>query len=593
MNYNFTHVRHIKNNNLNCIMKTFYITTPIYYVNSDPHVGSAYTTLFADLMAKFYRLDGYDTKFLTGTDEHGQKIEQSAKKLNQDPQRFVDTISQKFRDLVKLMEYTPNYFSNIQDNFIRTTMSCHVLFIQNVWRQMVKNGWLYEGTYKGWYCVSDEAYYGEDELTMCEDGKLKTALGKEVEWKEEKTYFFKLSELQNTLLKVYEKFPNLIKPFGKKTEVVSFVSGLSMKDYEAGEEPKKDYLKDLSVSRNTFEWGIKIPCDINGNELLDEYGNWKPEVPQDERHVIYVWFDALFNYLTAIGCGVNDDYKKYWLDNSNKIHLIGKDILRPHAVYWPAFLIAYNYSLDEIKNMKEIDDNFKNILPTTIFAHGWLTNEGQKISKSLGNAIVPYAELEWLKNGYGIDIDLARDYLKYYLITTTPFGNDGDYSRIRLVEKINGDLSNKVGNLTKRTMDMIYKNCNGKIPTVDKFDILFTDDISTYENFMSSFNFDGYIDSVMRIAENANKYLDDNAPWKLSKEGKTEQMESVLYSIANTIMKIAMLLQPIVPYISKKILKELGLEFDDFIMFDRLNENLEQDKEIQQPTIIIPRLQSR
>ncbi len=574
-------------------MKTFYVTTPIYYVNSEPHVGSAYTTLYADLLARFYRLDNYNTKFLTGTDEHGQKIEQSAKKLDEEPQVFVDNISKKFRDLIKVMDYKPDYFDNIKDSFIRTTMGCHVLFVQEVWRKMIQNGWLYEGSYKGWYCVSDEAYYDEDELVKCEDGKLRTALGKEAEWKEEKTYFFRLSEFQDILLKVYEKFPNMVRPYGKKTEVISFVSGLSMKDYEAGISPKKGHLQDLSVSRNSFDWGIKIPCDINGKELLDENGNWKADVPQEERHVIYVWFDALFNYLTALGCGVNEDYKTYWLDNKKKVHLIGKDILRPHAVYWPAFLIAFNYTRDQIKNIGELDENFEKILPSTIFAHGWLTNEGQKISKSLGNAILPYTEIEWMKMDFDLDADTARDYFKYYLITTTPFGNDGDYSRTRLIEKINGDLANKIGNLTKRTLDMIYKNCNGKIPNVDRFDILFTDNISTYENFIDDFSFDGYISSLMKIAENANKYLDDKAPWKLFKDGKIDEMEKVLYSIANTIKNIAILLQPICPYLSKRILKELGLKFDEVIAFDNLNKNLEFDIEIPEPTIIIPRMQTR
>ena len=574
-------------------MKRVYITTPIYYVNSDPHVGSAYTTLFADLMANFYRLDNYDTKFLTGSDEHGQKIEQSAKKLNEEPKVFVDRISQKFRDLVKLMHYTPDYFDNIQDNFIRTTMKPHIKFIQNVWRKMVKNGWLYEGNYSGWYCVSDEAYYTEDELIKDKDGKFKTDLGKDVEWKEEKTYFFRLSELQNVLLKVYEKFPDLIKPYGKRTEVISFVSGLSMKDYENGVSPKKDYLKDLSVSRNTFDWGIRIPCDTKGKELLDENGEWKSDISKTERHVIYVWFDALFNYLSALASDKTGDYGKYWLDNPNKIHLIGKDILRPHAVYWPAFLIAYNYTLDEIKNINEIDDNFKNILPKTIFAHGWLTNEGQKISKSLGNAILPSLEIEWLQQDFNVSEDLARDYLKYYLITATHFGNDGDYSKSRLIEKINGDLANKIGNLAKRTLDMIYKNCDAKIPVVKDFDILFKDSIEVYEDFIVSFDFCGYVNHIMNIAEEANKYLDENAPWKLAKEGKTEEMNKVLYSIANTIMKIAILLQPIIPYISRQILRELGLEFENSVNFDKLNESLEQNKEIQKPTIIIPRLQKK
>lgn len=574
-------------------MKTFYVTTPIYYVNSEPHVGSAYTTLHSDLLARFYRLNSYNTKFLTGTDEHGQKIEQSAKLLDEEPQVFVDNISKKFRDLIKVMNYKPDYFDNLDDTFIRTTMNCHVLFVQEVWRKMIQNGWLYEGSYKGWYCVSDEAYYDEDELAKCEDGKLRTALGKEAEWKEEKTYFFRLSEFQDILLKVYEKFPNIVRPYGKKTEVISFVSGLNIKDYESGELPKKGHLQDLSVSRNSFDWGIKIPCDINGKELLDENGNWKSSVPQQERHVIYVWFDALFNYLTALGCGINDDYKTYWLNNKKKIHLIGKDILRPHAVYWPAFLIAFNYTRDQIKNLDELDENFEKILPSTIFAHGWLTNEGQKISKSLGNAILPYTEIEWMKLDFNLDTDTARDYLKYYLMTTTPFGNDGDYSRTKLIEKINGELANKVGNLTKRTLDMIYKNCNKKIPNVNKFDILFTDNISTYENFIDNFSFDGYISLLMKTAENANKYLDDKAPWRLFKDSKIDEMESVLYSIANTIKNIAILLQPICPYLSKRILEELGLKFNEVITFDNLNKNLDFNIEIPEPTIIIPRMQTR
>lgn len=570
-------------------MKPFYITTPIYYVNSDPHVGSAYTTMFADIMARFYKMCDYDVKFLTGTDEHGQKIEQSAKKNNEKEQEFVDRISQKFRDLVKLMKYEPTQFETLNDSFIRTTMPCHKAFVQDVWRIMVKNDWIYEGTYEGWYCISDEAYYDENELIKGADGILRTDLGKEAEWRKEKTYFFRLSEFQDLLLKIYKKYPDLVRPYGKKTEVLSFVSGLSMKEYDEGKPAKKDYLKDLSVSRNGFEWGIRIPCDLKGNELFDEKGEWKANVPQSERHVIYVWFDALFNYLTALGCKTNhSNYQNFWLNNPNKYHLIGKEILRPHAVYWPAFLIAFNYTREQIKNMKEVDENIKNILPTAIYAHGWLTNEGQKISKSLGNVVVPKLEIEWLINDYGLNEDTARDYFKYYLLNITTFGNDGDYSRAKLIEKVNGELANKIGNLAKRTLDMIYKNCDAKIPEVKKFDTINSTEISIFENCMKNFDFTSYVENLLKIADETNKYMDEKAPWKLKKEERIEEMNEILYSIVNMIKNTAILLKPLCPYLANKILSEMGFSGD--ILFSELNNNLKSGQNISEPSIIIPRL---
>ena len=573
-------------------MKNFYVTTPIYYVNSDPHVGSAYTTLHADLLSRFYKLNNYNSKFLTGTDEHGQKIQQSAEKNNKKPQDFVDEISVKFRELVKTMNCKPDYFETLNDDFIRTTMSCHELFVQEVWKKMVENGWVYRGKYSGWYCVSDEAYYGEDELIKGEDGKMRTELGKEAEWKEEDSYFFRLSDFQNILLKLYKKYPNFVEPVGKKTEVISFVSGLSMKEYENGIEPKKDYLKDLSVSRNTFEWGIKIPCDENGKELLDKDGNWKTDLPQGEKHVIYVWFDALFNYISALGCPKNKDYDTYWLNCDNKVHLVGKDILRPHAVYWPAFLIAFNYKRDELLKMNDLPENIDKFLPTTIFAHGWLTNEGLKISKSLGNAIIPANEIEWLKNTYNISEEIATDYLRYYLITFTSFGGDGDYSKNRLVEKINAELANKVGNLAKRSLDMIYKNCNAEIPQIKDFDTIYSNSIfNECEKYIQEFKFDTYVSLIMKFADDVNKYMDEKAPWVLKKEEKIEEMEKALYSIVNSVKNIAILLQPVCPYIANKILKELGLNFEENLSFDELNKNIESGLKIEKPSIIIPRLQ--
>ncbi|MDD2839577.1 MAG: methionine--tRNA ligase [Rickettsiales bacterium] len=573
-------------------MKPFYITTPIYYVNSTPTVGAAYTTMFADILARFYKMDSYNVKFLTGTDEHGQKIEQSAKKNNEKEQEFVDRISLRFRDLIKLMDYQPTQFEILNDSFIRTTMPCHKAFVQDVWRVMVKNDWIYEGVYSGWYCVSDEAYYDESELIKGQDGILRTELGSKAEWREEKTYFFRLSEFQDLLLKIYKEYPNIVQPYGKKTEVLSFISGLNMKDYDAGIPAKKDYLKDLSVSRNGFDWGIRIPCDLKGNELLNENGEWKKDVPQSEKHVIYVWFDALFNYLTALGCKTNhSDYKDFWLNNPNKYHLIGKEILRPHAVYWPSFLIAFNYTREQVKNMKEVEENIRNILPTTIYAHGWLTNEGVKMSKSLGNGVYAETEIEWLKTEYNLNEDTARDYFKYYLLTLTTFGNDGDYSRLKLIEKVNSDLANKIGNLAKRTLDMIYKNCDAKIPQVKKFDVINSTDISIFENCMKNFDFTGYVENLIKIADETNKYMDEKAPWKLKKEGEIEEMNEVLYSIVNMIRKIAILLKPLCPYLSNKILSEIGFNGD--ILFNELNKNISGGQNILEPSVIVPRLSNK
>jgi len=489
------------------------------------------------------------------------------------------------------MAYSPSHFDALDDNFIRTTMKCHISFVQDIWRKIVKNGWLYEGNYEGWYCVSDEAYYSEDELITSPDGSKKTELGKSVEWKSEKTYFFRLSEFQDVLLKMYDGFPQLIRPLGKKGEVVSFVSGLQLKEYENGVPPKKNYLKDLSVSRNNFNWGIKIPCDLDGNDLLDSNGDWKQNIPQDKRHVIYVWFDALFNYLTALGDNNGNDYKNYWANSDKKVHIIGKDILRPHAVYWPAFLLAIHYTRDQIKAMKRLDEGVKTFIPSTIFAHGWLTNEGLKISKSLGNAIIPSKEIEWLESNFAVSCDVARDYLKYYLIVATPFGNDGDYSRLRLVEKINGDLANKIGNLVKRCMDMIYKNYNEEIPTVGDFDDIYILDCKVLLDYFENFDIGGYVELIIKVAESANKYMDEKTPWNLQKEGKIDEAKRVLYSLANVIKNIAILLQPICPYIASTILHEIGFS-RDCVSFGELGSNIKSATKIQKPTIVIPRLQT-
>jgi methionyl-tRNA synthetase len=569
-------------------MKTFYVTTPIYYVNDKPHIGSFYSTMFADILAKFYKLNDYDVKFLTGTDEHGQKIQQSSEKAGKNPKDFVDEVSVEFRKLIEIMDLHPTNFETINDNFIRTTMPPHIEFVQKVWKVLVKNDWIYKGKYEGWYCVSDEAFYTESDLVKQEDGSLKTSLGKNVEWKEEESYFFRLSEFQEMLLKIYKDFPDLIKPYNKKTEVISFVSGLTMKDYDTGKEFIKGHLVDLSISRNTFDWGIRISCDLEGKELLDKNGEWNNNLKKGEKHVIYVWLDALFNYLTALGCDEHNDYKKYWFNGEKKIHLVGKDILRFHTVYWPAFLIAFNYSKSEFQKIKEPINDFKKYLPSTVFAHGFLTNDGRKISKSFGNAIYPVDEVEWLKTNFDLNNETARDYFKYYLITNTPFGNDGDYSRSRLIEKINSDLVNKIGNLAKRTLDMIYKNCDAKVPNISKFDNIASLDFSAFEKYINNLDFQLYIDNIIKVVDIINKYMEDKEPWKLAKTN-VEEMKKVLYSVANILTKIAILLQPIIPFLSKKILEGLGFN-EDFLSFKILNNDLKNGQKILEPTIIAPRI---
>ncbi|MBL4839062.1 MAG: methionine--tRNA ligase, partial [Kordiimonadaceae bacterium] len=318
---------------------SFYVTTPIYYVNDVPHIGHAYTTLACDMLARFKRLDGFDVLFLTGTDEHGQKVEKSAEKAGVDPLAFCDKVSSRFQDLAAAMN-----FSN--DQFIRTTEARHKVAVQQLWRELVKNGFIYEDNYAGWYSVRDEAFYGEDELKEGEGGEKLAPTGAPVEWVEEPSYFFKLSAFEEKLLALYENQPDFVMPKSRLNEVKSFVKG---------------GLQDLSISRTTFNWGVPVP--------------------EAEGHIMYVWIDALANYLTATGYPDMDaeDYQKFWPAN---VHIVGKDILRFHAVYWPAFLMAANMPL-----------------PNRVFAHGWWTNEGQKISKSLGNVIDPFELIE----SYGLD----------------------------------------------------------------------------------------------------------------------------------------------------------------------------------------------
>lgn len=376
---------------------TYYITTPIYYVNDVPHIGHAYTSVASDVIARFMRLSGHEVMFLTGTDEHGQKVEKAAIDKNIDPQKFTDQTSQSFRHLMTAM-----HISN--DDFIRTTEERHKKAVAIFWQKLLDNGSIYEGFYEGWYAVRDEAFYDESELTA---DKL-APTGAAVEWVKEPSYFFNLSKWQDKLLEFYEANPDFIRPISRRNEVISFV---------------KSGLKDLSVSRTTFNWGIKVP--------------------NDNKHVIYVWLDALANYISALGYpDQNSNYGKFWPAN---LQVVGKDILRFHAIYWPAFLMAAEIPL-----------------PKTIMAHGWWTNEGQKISKSLGNTIDPIKLIE----------EFGVDQVRYFLMREITFGADGNFARSNLITRINSELSNKIGNLLQRTTSFVYKNNDAKCQQSRKMQLI-------------------------------------------------------------------------------------------------------------------------
>jgi len=473
----------------------YYVTTPIYYVNDDPHIGHAYTTLACDVIARFKRLDGFEVKFLTGTDEHGQKVAKSAAAAGMDPQAFTDKVSKNFRDLAGVMN-----FSN--DDFIRTTEDRHTRACQALWRALQERGEIYLGTYAGWYAVRDEAFYAESELKPGPGGKKIAPSGAEAEWVEEPSYFFRLSTWRERLLKFYDEHPGFVLPATRRNEVTSFVSG---------------GLQDLSISRTTFKWGVAVPGD--------------------EAHIMYVWLDALTNYMTAVGYPVVDkgEYPLFWPAD---LHMVGKDILRFHTVYWPAFLMAAGLEP-----------------PKRVFAHGWWTNEGQKISKSLGNVIDPIA----LVNTYGLD------QVRFFLLREVPFGNDGDFSRAAMVNRMNGELANDYGNLAQRVLSMINKNCDGKVPMPGP--IHAGDDkllgaahglLGKVREAIDGQAFHDALEALWTVVRAANVYVDAQAPWKLAKEDP-KRMETVLYALAETIRHLAILTQPFMPAASGRILDQLAV----------------------------------
>ncbi len=505
---------------------SFFITTPIYYVNDNPHIGHAYTSIACDVLARFNRLKKNKTMFLTGTDVHGLKIEQAAKKKKMNTKEFVDQMSVGFKDLSKNLNLS-------NDFFIRTTDEYHKKASIYIWNLLKKNNQIYLDKYKGWYSVSDEAYFNDDEIITDEKTKKKIGpSGNEVQWVEEESYFFKLSQWQEKLLNFYKKNPDFIGPESRKNEVVKFV--------ESG-------LNDLSISRTTFSWGIKVPGD--------------------DKHVIYVWLDALINYLSAIGYP-DSKYKKFWPAN---LHIVGKDIIRFHAVYWPAFLLA-----------AEIEP------PKRIFAHGWWTNEGKKISKSLGNVIDPNEIIE----EYGLVS------LRFFLLKEVPFGNDGDFSIKSLKRRINNDLANDLGNLVQRVLTIINKNLDGKLNKIKK---VHENDKKIYEypkNLLKKIElnyekqeFHKVIESIWKLISEANKYVDENAPWQLIKDDR-ERAEDVLNILVIIIAKIAIFLAPIMPGISENILNKIGLTITKLSMEDISNNNfLNMKYKIKKPEIIFQKFE--
>jgi len=506
----------------------FYITTPIYYVNGMPHVGSAYTTIACDAMARFKRLDGFDVRYLTGTDEHGQKVAQAAEQAGKTPKEYADSVSQIFRDMMDTLKITNDYF-------IRTTDKDHQEAAQQLWNKMLANGDIYLDKYAGWYSVRDEAFYGESEIESREDGtKFAPASGATVEWVEEESYFFKLSEYQDKLLDFYEQNPDFVMPKSRFNEVKSFVSG---------------GLRDLSISRTTFDWGVPVP--------------------NDPRHVMYVWVDALTNYISYLGYPDTEsaDYKKFWPAD---IHVVGKDIMRFHAVYWPAFLMSAGLEC-----------------PKCIYAHGWMTVEGEKMSKSTGNVISP----DDLVNDYGLDQS------RYFLLREMPFGNDGDFSKTALVGRMNSDLANSFGNLVQRSLSMIFKNCDAQIPTPNDFtaedramlDLAGTDMLEKTRMHLKTMAFHRALEYIWYVIGEANAYIDVQAPWALKKTDP-ERMNTVLYVLAEVIRNLGIMTQPFVPDAAASILDQVKLpEAERDFSFIGEAHRLAPEISIDKPVGVFPR----
>ena len=493
--------------------KFFYITTPIYYPSAKPHMGHAYSSISADVIARFYRMDDYDVRFVTGTDEHGQKIEKSAIQAGLEPLEFCNKISKVFHDLTGILNLS-------NSDFIRTTEKRHVETVQKLWSILEKSGHIYPSKYSGWYSVSDEAFYSESEIADEGNVKICKATGSKVEWVEEDSYFFRLSQFQDKLLEFYEKNPSFISPNSRRNEVISFV---------------KNGLKDLSISRTSFNWGI--------------------EVPNDKKHIMYVWLDALTNYLTA---------SNYFSKNSfwpADLHIIGKDILRFHAIYWPAFLIAAKIPL-----------------PKKVFGHGWILSGDEKMSKSKGNILDP---IEIIKE-YGLDE------IRYYLMKEVIYGLDGKINIDNLKNCINSDLANNIGNLSQRIFALVQKYFSSKVPNNEEYnnnEIKLVDiDLELFRSSMHNLEIHNYVREIINYSSNINKYINDEEPWSKIKTNN-KRVSTVLNVGLNALKNIFILLHPIIPKKSEIFLNTLNISNNN-ISLKLINERISTDMLINRPEIL-------
>lgn len=504
---------------------SFYITTAISYPNGKPHIGHAYELIATDALARFQRCDGKDVFFLTGTDEHGIKMLQTARKEGISVRELADRNAAEFQRMASALNAS-------NDDFIRTTEERHYKASQAIWKAMAARGDIYKGGYAGWYSVRDEAYYGEEETELREDGVRYGPQGTPVEWVEEESYFFRLSAYQDRLLDLYENQPDFIGPAERRNEVASFV---------------RSGLKDLSISRTTFDWGVPVPGD--------------------ETHVMYVWVDALTNYITALGYPDENEAKwKFWPADA---HVIGKDIVRFHAIYWPAFLMSAGIEL-----------------PKRVFGHGFLFNRGEKMSKSLGNVIDPFTMVEH----YGLD------QVRYFFLREVPFGQDGSYSHEAIVNRTNADLANDLGNLAQRSLSMIAKNCGGTVPArgelTDADSAILAqaaDALATARKAMSEQAIHQALAAIFGVVAEANRYFAGQEPWALKKTNPA-RMETVLWTTAEVIRRVGILCQPFIPGSAAKLLDLLAVG-NDARGFDRIDtlEALTPGASLPAPQPVFPR----